>query len=337
MKKTAFIFAAILMAGLLLSSCGGTSDVTETPASETQPAPVKLSEIADIEKGYFGAEHSSFTIELDDYINANGAELFYTEVTSSDPTVATAVFADGEISVTLHAGEGSTDISIGVLGGDDAVYIELFRFDFTVTAKTYERVACIGDSLTYGHAWPDQAYPVYLQNLLGEAITVGNFGHNGASITGLNPSLYLKYEEQQAYADSMAFDPDLLVIMLGTNDSKGWDEAAGIFEEQYKGLISAYQTAFVDADIILVTAPPTMDGNLFNIPNDIIRDSVVPLQRKTAEDLALPMLDLRQIMEDYEGGYEALIRGDAAADGVHLSEMGASMLAELLAEMIWAQ
>ena len=41
------------------------------------------------------------------------------------------------------------------------------------------KVACIGDSTTYGHGitgWPKNNYPAVLQNLLGESYHVNNYG-----------------------------------------------------------------------------------------------------------------------------------------------------------------
>lgn len=41
------------------------------------------------------------------------------------------------------------------------------------------RIACVGDSTTYGHGisnWPKNNYPAILQNLLGEGYHVNNYG-----------------------------------------------------------------------------------------------------------------------------------------------------------------
>ena len=48
-----------------------------------------------------------------------------------------------------------------------------------------KRVACIGDSLTWGFSLPDplrQSYPALLQERLGAEYEVRNFGCNGASV-----------------------------------------------------------------------------------------------------------------------------------------------------------
>ena len=301
-----------------ISSCGETA------------SPQKLADIEDITKGYFGENNSSVSIPLSEYVNANGCNVTY-YITSSDSSVATATAENGILTATLLKGEGSADITVSVQSEGK----EAFTLSFKITAKTYTKIACIGDSLTYGNSWTDEAYPVYLKQYLGSSYDVGNFGLNGASITGTNPSLYIKYAEKQQYTDSIAFDADVVIIMLGTNDSKDWKAASPNFESWYKELIESYQNKNPDVEIILVTAPPTLENNKFSIPNDVIRDQVCPVQRDVAEELELPLIDFRKIMEEHDGGYESLIRGDAAFDGVHLSVEGAQLLARLLMEEIY--
>lgn len=81
------------------------------------------------------------------------------------------------------------------------------------------RVACLGNSITYGTALPDpqtQCYPAVLQQLLGDGYKVENFGHAGAAvlIRGHHP-----YTQTQEYAAALAFRPDIAVIHLGVNDT----------------------------------------------------------------------------------------------------------------------
>ena len=81
------------------------------------------------------------------------------------------------------------------------------------------RVACIGNSVTYGYGLEDpaaQSYPTILGQLLGEGYEVRNFGHSGSTLLrdGHNP--YVKTKE---YAAALAFKPDVAVIHLGLNDT----------------------------------------------------------------------------------------------------------------------
>ena len=200
------------------------------------------------------------------------------------------------------------------------------------TANKITRVACVGDSLTYGHAWHNESYPVYLQEKLGNKYIVDNFGVNGAQITGFGGSgSQYKYADINAYTNSVKFCPDILLIMLGTNDATKWDDAKYLYEREFKKLIKSYQEIFPVSEIVLMTSPATMNNNNFGIPNDKIKEFVNPLQKKLASDLKLPLIDIREAFETKQGGYESLIRPN---DGVHFSVEGAQFVAEEVAKAI---
>ena len=82
------------------------------------------------------------------------------------------------------------------------------------------KIACVGDSITYGHGianWPKNNYPAQLQEFLGDEYHVSNFGHSGRT---LSPDGDQPYVESDQYQLSLDYDADIVVIMLGTNDSK---------------------------------------------------------------------------------------------------------------------
>lgn len=194
----------------------------------------------------------------------------------------------------------------------------------------YTRVACVGDSLTYGHTWHDQSYPVYLQELLGDDVEVRNFGVNGSAVTNRSESTYtLKYDTLQEYTDSINFAPEVVVIMLGTNDGYNWTGSKPTFVEEYKKLIDSYFEAGAE-QVVLLTSPPTLDGNAFNLPNGVIRDEVCPRQREVAAEYGLPLVDVRKAFEAQED-MESLFR---PGDGVHFSVKGAKFVAEIVAPML---
>src|SRR3954471_22367166 len=85
---------------------------------------------------------------------------------------------------------------------------------------TPTRVACVGDSITAGSGLKNkgvEAYPSQLDNMLGDGWAVSNFGVSGATMLNKGDRPYTK---QKAYRDALEPEPDVIVIMLGTNDSK---------------------------------------------------------------------------------------------------------------------
>lgn len=103
------------------------------------------------------------------------------------------------------------------------------------------KVACVGDSITYGlgiHNWKENNYPAVLQKLLGEAYHVANFGSSGCCV---NPLGSKPYCDREIYQKSLDYDADILVFMLGTNDAKleNWTDKE-TFLSDYMALLRTY-------------------------------------------------------------------------------------------------
>ena len=138
--------------------------------------------------------------------------------------------------------------------GNTTVYAQWWK-TLVPTEQDPVRVACVGDSLTAG------GYPEELQSVLGSRYDVENFGRSGSTVTGYpvkgpdeegNPA----YTTYQAYKDSLAFDPDVVLMMLGTNDAQDWTNAQTIFEEKLIDMIESYQEQNPEVTVIFMTAPP---------------------------------------------------------------------------------
>lgn len=325
MKKRALAFFLVFTALF-----GVLSAFTGCDIEQGEPLVEKLGELPELTKGYFGTEYSDVSIDLSPYIRKTGDGYgVYYEATVSDPEVASVEIQGDILTATLKKAPATATVKVdAVLDGK-----VMFSWETTLNAMQYTTVACIGDSLTQGHMWAHESYTVYLEEIMPD-FDIFNYGKNGASVTGTNPNIYLKYTDDPKYNESLYSEADIAVIMLGTNDSKAWNMAEPGFKNLYKAFIESYQNVNPDIKIILVTAPPTLEGNKFNIPNDVIRDEICPIQRQIAEELGVTLVDLREAMENREGGYEDLIRGDASYDGVHLSVEGAIFVAELIAEAI---
>ena len=97
------------------------------------------------------------------------------------------------------------------------------------------KVACIGNSVTYGYGLKDPAtesYPAQLQNMLGGKYEVKNFGHSGATLLrkGHNP-----YFETKEFTGAINLIPDIAIIHLGLNDTdpRDWNNYSNDFRNDY--------------------------------------------------------------------------------------------------------
>ena len=181
------------------------------------------------------------------------------------------------------------------------------------------RVACVGDSITAGSGTKVrelESYPAQLQRMLDEhAWLVGNFGVSGATLmnSGDKP-----YQKLPALQDALKFNPDVVIVMLGTNDSKpqNWR-----FKEQfvadYHDLLGRFK-ALPKAPRLFICRPVVVIGaGAFGINGDAVTEEL-PLIDAIAKKAQVGVIDMRGALGSRE---------DLLPDHVHPNTAGANRLA----------
>ena len=123
------------------------------------------------------------------------------------------------------------------------------------------KVACVGNSITYGSGVANRevnAYPVKLQGMLGDKYEVGNFGKPGATL--LNKG-HRPYTQQQEYKDALAFAGDIVVIHLGINDTdpRNWPNYQDEFISDYRALMQSFREVNPKVRFLLARMTPLSD------------------------------------------------------------------------------
>lgn len=208
------------------------------------------------------------------------------------------------------------------------VYIIAVNFGTTEVRQTSEgdhgdiKVAAVGDSITYGltvDIWSENAYPHQLADLLGEDYWVKNYGVNNHAAM---KSADYPYSETEEYQTSLEFNPDIAVIMLGTNDSKdvNW-QGSEQFKEEYSELVESYIDNNPDTAIYLVTPPKAFNeaARPGDINNDNI-DDIVPIVKEVSAKKDTELIDINQLSRENEQWFEM--------DGIHPGAEGAQGIAE---------
>ena len=100
-------------------------------------------------------------------------------------------------------------------------------FSWSALSETI-KIACVGDSITYGAGIKDRKnmnYPVQLGKILGQKYEVKNFGNSGSTMLKKGDKPYWK---QREYKAALEFNPNIVIIKLGTNDTKpqNWKHGA---------------------------------------------------------------------------------------------------------------
>lgn len=187
------------------------------------------------------------------------------------------------------------------------------------------KVAVVGDSITQGSGASSTSknYVSQLQNLLGSRYTVQNFGNSGKTLLKEDANGYTKTD---TYKNSIAFEPDVVTIMLGTNDSKDatWNAYGDKYEQELRELVQAYRDLPSHPTVILATSPTAYNRN-WNINDEVITGTIAPIQRKVAEEMGCPLIDANAATKN---------AADKFADGIHPNDAGHALLAQLFAEGI---
>ena len=184
------------------------------------------------------------------------------------------------------------------------------------------RVACIGNSITDGHGIEmatQYGYPALLQKALGSDYWVKNFGVSSRTLLNKGDFPYMK---EMAWRDALAFNSDIVVIKLGTNDSKpqNWQYASE-FKQDLQQMIKALGKA----KIFLCTPIPAFKPS-WDINDSVIVNGIIPIQKEVARKNGLQLIDLHTLMANDE----ELVQ----PDGIHPNEKGVAKMAEIIAGAI---
>ncbi len=180
------------------------------------------------------------------------------------------------------------------------------------------RVACVGDSITYGACVQDReknCYPAVLGGLLGDAYDVRNFGVNGATLLKKGD---LPWWNVDAYKNATDFNPNVVVIKLGSNDTKpqNWKNKAD-FESDYRALVEHFKGLPSKPTVWIALPVPVLKEN-FGI-NKKGSEEQQPMILKVAKEEGCAVIDL----------HKAVAAPDLFdQDGIHPNAAGAKKIAE---------
>ena len=171
------------------------------------------------------------------------------------------------------------------------------------------KLSCVGDSITGGFgvtkgmSWPDQ-----ISKMLGGTCEVGNFGLGGT---------YLRaYQSTEYYQNAKKFNPDVVVIMLGTNDVRplAWKNSKPNFIADYMVMIKEF-SELPTKPRIFICYPPTItepDGSEDNILE------LIPLMDEIAKRTKVGVIDIH-------GAFKG--KGELIPDKIHPNDAGQKIIA----------
>ena len=197
----------------------------------------------------------------------------------------------------------------------------LFAFNSTFAAEKI-KVACVGNSITYGAGIKDRIrdnYPAQLGRMLGNEYVVKNFGVSARTLLSKGDYPYIK---EKAYQDALAFNPDVVIIKLGTNDTKphNWKFKTE-YKKDYKNLIESFKKLESKPKVYLCKAVPVFKKSQWGIREAVVRDELNPLIEKIAQENEVGLIDL----------YTPMVgKADWFPDTVHPNVKGAGAMAKVI-------
>ncbi len=195
----------------------------------------------------------------------------------------------------------------------------------TVRAAEVVRVACVGDSITYGAGVANRGknnYPKVLGGLLGAGYESRNFGVSGATLLKKGD---LPYWRTGAFKAATEFKPHIVIIKLGTNDSKpqNWKHKAQ-YAVDLAALVDHFK-ALSSRPKVWLCKPVPVYKDRWGITEKVVKGEVIPLLEGVAKKKKLPVIDL----------YKALSGArEHFPDGVHPNVKGAEILARAVYKAI---
>lgn len=194
-------------------------------------------------------------------------------------------------------------------------------------------ITAMGDSITFGagvaKTRKTDAWVYLLEKLLEGKYQVLNYGISGATLQdeGNFPYWNMKQKMLQGFPEAaLALNPEIVILMLGTNDSKPYNWNAQRYEKE---LYARVQEILAHASVkrLILMCPPFAtgkdDGGIvpFDIQNEIIRDYIVPAVKKCAAETGVECIDLYALTEGHKEYLE---------DGVHPNREGNKIIAECI-------
>ena len=201
----------------------------------------------------------------------------------------------------------------------------LLAFLSLMTAHAAEpiKVACVGDSITQGvGAKPGQSYPSQLQALLGDGYKVGNFGVSGRTLLKQGDFPYWK---ENKYKAALAMEPAIVIIMLGTNDTKpqNWQHEAE-FAADYRELVKSFQSLKSRPKVFVCRPVPVPGKGNYGINEENVQKEI-PRVDALAKELGCGVIDMHAALAKFP---------EMLPDRVHPNTAGAGEMAKAAAKAI---
>lgn len=189
------------------------------------------------------------------------------------------------------------------------------------------RIACLGNSITEGTEAGDRinnGYVGLLDQMLGNGYQVRNYGSSGATVCR---NTYNSFSTGNFFGSTCTFQPDIVTICLGTNDSQKsiWNTGsfAANFETDYIYLIDKLTALESHPRIFLCLPPPIFPNSNWSHQPGVLINEIIPLINKIAREKGLEVIDFYTPLLEHNEYY-------APGDQLHPLAPGHELMAKIV-------
>lgn len=193
--------------------------------------------------------------------------------------------------------------------------------------KVKIKIACVGDSITYGSGVlstrKKDSYPAQLERLLGEDYIVQNYGIGGRTLQNEGDK---PYRRENLFEKSQVGLPDVVLIMLGTNDSKPYNWNAKEYTKQLQDFVGVYKGLKNGPEVYLMTCCAAFcvagkDEVAYHIDGTVIVSEINEIIRQVGILCNVPVIDIYSVTQNHPEYF---------TDGVHPNAVGNKVIAQTI-------
>jgi acyl-CoA thioesterase I len=200
------------------------------------------------------------------------------------------------------------------------------------------RITCIGDSITEGGACSSPSYTENLQDLYGSTATITNAGVSAQTMlkSGLCDEITpCSYWNTNGWKTALESQPDIVTIMLGTNDAKSfnWEgiqqNTGDYYALDYVDMIKQLRLLQPPPEIYILVPPPLYDPYPYEMNATIINEVFPKLIRDIAAVTETHVIDIYTAFRESDVSSSTL-----SCDGCHPTSNGNQIIAETIYESL---
>lgn len=190
------------------------------------------------------------------------------------------------------------------------------------------KISCVGDSITYGLGVfydKNEAWASLLPEKLDNEYQTTNYGLSSRTLLSTGDMPYMKEKVAEQFWNG---NEDIVIFMLGTNDSKKCNWNAEQFEKEYREIIEKLKAKQCNPKLYVMIPTQLFNekSGEKNPDRKNLEEGVIPSIKKAIEGVSdIEVIDLYELTKNHKEWF---------SDGIHPNKKGNEIIANEIANTI---